>query len=73
MLTTESQGVIDTAVVAVIAAINERFGTIGLTDWQLQAAAGAVVRLVLSYIMRPGASRADAVAQISWIAGRIVR
>jgi len=73
LLTTESQGVIDTAVVAVIAAINERYGEIGLTDWQLHAAADAVVRLVLSHIMRPGTSRPDAVAQISWIAGRIVR
>lgn len=73
LLTTESQGVIDTAVVAVIAALTERHGDIGLTDWQLHAAADAVVRLVLSHIMRPASSRTDAVDQIGWIVERILR
>jgi AcrR family transcriptional regulator len=72
LLTTESQGVIDTAKSTVVAVIRQRHRDLALSDEQLDLTADAVVRLVLSHIMRPSVSAADAAAQIAWIAGKVL-
>ncbi|MBC7595483.1 MAG: TetR/AcrR family transcriptional regulator, partial [Kineosporiaceae bacterium] len=43
-----------------------------LTDVELDHAADAVVRLVLSHIMRPSSSPGEASKQIAWIAGKVL-
>lgn len=72
LLTTESQGLIDTATSSVTQIIGEHYGDIGLTDAQLQAATDAIVRLVLSHVMRPAVPPVEAAAQIAWIAGKVI-
>jgi len=72
LLTTESQEVIDAARTTVVGVIRQRHPTLALTDSQLDAAADAVVRLVLSHIMRPSVSSTDAADQIAWIAGKVL-
>jgi AcrR family transcriptional regulator len=73
LLTTESQALIDTAVLTVEMVINDHYGEIGLGARELHLAADAIVRLVLSHIMRPSGSPADAAAQIGWVAGQTLR
>lgn len=72
LLTTESQGVIDVARATVVGVIHERHPGLGMTDDQLDHAADAVVRLVLSHIMRPSTSPGQAAEQIAWIAGKVL-
>lgn len=73
LLTTESQAVIDTARATVVGVIHEKHPGLDITDDQLDSAADAVVRLILSHIMRPSVSPAEAAQQIAWIAGKILR
>ena len=73
LLTTESQGVIDVAKATISGVVHEKHPDLGLTDDQLDGAVEAIVRLVLSHIMRPSYSPAEAARQIGWIAGRVVR
>jgi len=73
LLTTESQGLIDVASTAVLSTITQRFGDLGLGDGQLAAAVDAIVRLVLSHVMRPARSPPDAASEIAWIAGNVLR
>ena len=68
LLTTESQALIDTAVLTVETVIVDHYGQIGLAAGDLHVAADAIVRLVLSHIMRPAGTPAEAAAQIGWIA-----
>lgn len=72
LLTTESQGVTDVAKSTVVGVIHERHPDLGLTDIQLDHAADAVVRLVLSHIMRPSSAPGEAAKQIAWIAGKVL-
>ncbi len=72
LLTTESQGVIDVAKAAILGVVHDKHPDLGLTDDQLDGAVEAIVRLVLSHIMRPSYSAEEAAAQIGWIAGRVV-
>lgn len=72
LLTTESQAVIDTARATVVGVIQDKHPGLELTDAQLENAADAVVRLVLSHIMRPSVSSAEAADQIAWIAGKVL-
>lgn len=72
LLTTESQGIIDTARLTVVDVIRERHTALGLSDVELDIAADAVVRLVLSHVMRPSVSSAEAADQIAWIARKIL-
>lgn len=72
LLTTESQGVIDVARATVVGVIRQRHPPLDLTDEQLDIAVEAVVRLVLSHIMRPSVSSAEAAMQIAWIAGKVL-
>lgn len=72
LLTTESQGVIDVAKATISGVIHDVHPDLGLGDDQLDIAVEAVVRLVLSHIMRPSYSAQDAARKIGWIAGRVV-
>lgn len=72
LLTTESQGVIDVARATVVGVIHQRHPALELTDEQLDIAVDAVVRLVLSHIMRPSVSSAEAADQIAWIASKVL-
>lgn len=72
LLTTESQGVIDVARATVVGVLDEKHPGLGLTDEQLSMVVDAVVRLVLSHIMRPSVSSAEAADQIAWIAGKVL-
>lgn len=72
LLTTESQAVIDTARATVVGVIQDKHPGLDLSDDHLDSAADAVVRLVLSHIMRPAVSSAEAADQIAWIAGKIL-
>ena len=72
LLTTESQGVIDVAKATVVGVIHQRHPDLKLTDEQHDIAADAVVRLVLSHIMRPSVSSAEAADQIAWIVGKVL-
>jgi AcrR family transcriptional regulator len=72
LLTTDSQGLINTAVDVVAGVITEHYGDVGLPPEQLRVAADAVVRLVLSHITRPAVTPAEAGEQIAWIAERLI-
>lgn len=72
LLTTESQGVIDVAKAAVIGVIHEKHPLIALTDDEWNVIVDAVVRLVLSHIMRPDVSPSEAADQIAWIAAKVL-
>ncbi|MEO6473157.1 MAG: TetR family transcriptional regulator [Aeromicrobium sp.] len=72
LLTTESQGVIDVAKATIVGVVHDKHPDLGLTDEQLDNAVEAIVRLVLSHIMRPTYSAGDAAGMIGWIAGRVI-
>ena len=72
LLTTESQGVIDVAKATIVGVVNDKHPDLGLTDEQLDAAVEAIVRLVLSHVMRPSYTPSEAARMIGWIAGRVV-
>jgi AcrR family transcriptional regulator len=72
LLTTESQEVIDAARSTVVSVIRERHPAHAQTDTELDVAADAVVRQVLSHIMRPSVSSAEAADQIAWIAAKVL-
>lgn len=72
LLTTESQGVIDAAKATVIFTVNGTHPDLGLDEKHLDIAVDAVVRLVLSHIMRPSVSPAEAADHIAWIAGEVI-
>ncbi len=72
LLTTESQGVIDAAKITVSGALHEKHPNLGIAGDQLEHAVEAVVRLVLSHIMRPSYPPAEAADQIAWIARHVL-
>lgn len=73
LLTTESQGVIDAAKITVSGALREKHPDLDIADEQLEHAVEAVVRLVLSHIMRPSYTPAEAADQIAWIAQHVLK
>lgn len=68
LLTTQSQGLIDAAVLSLERAINAQHPEIDVLPHELHLAADAIVRIVLSHITRPGACPTDASTQVGWIA-----
>lgn len=72
LLTTESQGVIDAAKLIVSGALREKHPDLTIPDEQLEYAVEAVVRLVLSHVMRPSYTPAEAADQITWIAQHVL-
>lgn len=72
LLTTESQQIVDLASLAVRDLIVARFGPLPISDSELDVAVEVVIRLVLSHLTRPGKPPADAAADISWLASRVL-
>ena len=73
LLTTQAQGLIDSASLVVIASLEEQDFSTGLDDAELRTAVEAIIRLVLSHVMQPAKSPSDAAADIAWIAGHVIR
>lgn len=72
LLTTQSQGLIDTAVMTVTLVIESHYSDVGLTPPQLKTAADAIVRIVLSHIMRPSGTPRDTAEGLGWIASLVL-
>lgn len=73
LLTTQSQGLIESATVVVISALEEQEFSTPLDDAHLRVAVDAVIRLVLSHVMQPGKPPAKAADDIAWVAGAVLR
>ena len=72
LLTTQSRGLIDAATVVVIEALEEQGFDTGLDQDELRTAVDAIIRLVLSHVMQPVKTPAEAAADIAWIAGHVL-
>ena len=71
-LTTDA-GPLIVAAKDVIAARITRFPDLGLTPGEQDAAIDAIVRLVLSHVMQPGAEPARTADHLAWIVARVLR
>lgn len=67
LLTIDSGFIVDTAVEAVRAKVVELYSPLPFTDAELDMAAEAIVRLVLSHVVRPSKPPAEAAADIAHI------
>ena len=67
ILTTESGEIVEAACAAVTACAREFYPPLPLTDAELDVAAEAIVRLVLSALTRPSKPPADAADDIAWV------
>ncbi len=72
LLTTQSQGLIQGATAVVVDSLAEQGFDTGLDDDELLTAVDAVIRLVLSHVMQPAKTPAEAAADIAWVAGHVV-
>jgi AcrR family transcriptional regulator len=72
LLTTHSQGLIESASAVVIETVAEQGFDTGLEDVELAVAVDAIIRLVLSHVMQPVKTPADAAADITWVAGHVL-
>jgi AcrR family transcriptional regulator len=72
LLTTHSQGLIESASAVVIETVKEQRFDTGLTDEELGVAVDAIIRLVLSHVMQPVKTPSEAARDISWIAGHVL-
>ena len=68
LLMTDSQALIDAAVLTLETVINSHYSHIVVLPTELHLAADAIVRLMLSHITRPASSPSIASAEIGWIA-----
>ena len=73
LLTTESQALIDTAVLTLETVITSHYPETDVLPNELHLAADAIVRLMLSHITRPAASPSVASAEIGWIASHMLK
>jgi AcrR family transcriptional regulator len=67
ILTTESGEIVDAAVAVVTQSVNEFYAPLPFTDDELDVAAEAIVRLVLSAITRPSKPPREAADDIAWV------
>lgn len=67
ILTTESGEIVDAAVAVVTQSVHEFYGPLPFTDDELDVAAEAIVRLVLSALTRPSKPPAEAAHDIAWV------
>lgn len=67
ILTTESGEIVDAAVAVVTQSVREFYGPLPFTDDELDVAAEAIVRLVLSALTRPSKPPAEAAHDIAWV------
>jgi AcrR family transcriptional regulator len=73
LLTIDSGFIVDTAVEAVRANVVEYYSPLPFSDEELDMAAEAIVRLVLSHVVRPSKSPGEAAADIAHIVELAVR
>jgi AcrR family transcriptional regulator len=73
LLTIDSGFIVDTAVEAVRANVLELYAPLPFSDDELVTAAEAIVRLVLSHLVRPSKPPVDAAADIAHIVELVVR
>ena len=73
LLTIDSGYIVDTAVEAVRANVLELYAPLPFTDDELVTAAEAIVRLVLSHLVRPSKPPAEAAADIAHIVELVVQ
>jgi AcrR family transcriptional regulator len=67
ILTTESGEIVEAAVAVVTQSVRELYEPLPLTDDELDVAAEAIVRLVLSALTRPSKPPAEAADDIAWL------
>lgn len=67
ILTTESGEIVEAAVSVVTECVRELYPPLPLTEHELDVAAEAIVRLVLSALTRPSKPPADAADDIAWV------
>lgn len=72
LLTTQSQGLIQAATVVVVESLDEQGFETGLDEGELATAVDAIIRLVLSHVMQPAKTPAEAAADIAWVAGYVI-
>ena len=72
LLTTESQGLIEAATVVVTESLDEQGFETGLDEAELRTAVDAIIRLVLSHVMQPVKTPAEAASDIAWVAGHVI-
>lgn len=73
LMTIDSGFIVDTAVAAVHSNVVELYSPLPFTDEELHMAAEAIVRLVLSHLVRPSKPPAEAAADIAHIVELAVR
>jgi AcrR family transcriptional regulator len=72
LLTTQSQGLIEGATAVVLESLEEQGFETGLDGTELRTAVDAIIRLVLSHVMQPAKSPAEAAADIAWVASHVI-
>jgi AcrR family transcriptional regulator len=72
LLTTQAQGLIEGASAVVLRSLDEQGFEIGLEGAELRTAVDAIIRLVLSHVMQPAKSPAEAASDIAWVAGHVI-
>jgi AcrR family transcriptional regulator len=73
LLTIDSGFIVDTAVEAVRANVVEYYSPLPFSDAELETAAEAIVRLVLSHLVRPSKPSAEAAADIAHIVELVIQ
>lgn len=73
LLTTQAHGLIGAASAVVVESLAEQGFDTGLDEPELQTAVDAIIRLVLSHVMQPAKSPAEAADDIAWVARHLVR
>ncbi len=72
LLTTQSEGLIESATGLISASVRQHHPQVQLADPDLAAAATAIVRLVLSFLTRPSGTPGEMAAEIGWISSRLL-
>jgi AcrR family transcriptional regulator len=71
-LTTQSEVLLTAAIDVVSQRIRDHYPDLGLADEQLEVAVNAIVRLVLSYVMRPEKAPSAMADDLAWLASRLL-
>jgi AcrR family transcriptional regulator len=72
LLTTQSQGLIQSATAVVIDSMAEQDFETGLDEAEERTTVEAIVRMVLSHVMQSAKTPAEAAADIAWVAGHVI-
>lgn len=71
-LTTDAAPLIGAATAVIADRVPSRYPDLGLTERELGVAIDAIVRLVLSHVMQPGADPAATSDDLAWIVARVL-